>query len=308
MQKFICLLFTLFTIQLNAQQTSPFIQAAEHLGLINPAGLSLEEMQVQGTIVNINIRNQWWNTQVEGKPTTQVLSWLQKENELNHFGVTFISDQIGETKDFSLNTKYAHALGKRLKIGVSIGGIFHRINISQLDQFDENDPLAAAGENRWKLNTNVGIFYHYFEDNRAWSWFAGTSFQRTFFISTLSQGGQSQLETNILTHGGMGWNKTIWLTGRFRYSINLPPAIDLYFRNYFTKGLFAGLVATSNINHHTIGAQVGYEWPLEIAAFTNTHWLVTSLGFSKPLSQYINGSNIIFDAKVSWIWDKQNKL
>ncbi len=70
--------------------------------------------------------------------------------------------------------------------------------------------------------------------------------------------------------------------------------------------MFFGATATSDASHHTLGGQVGYERLLNSSGEWNNHYLTLSLGLAKPLSKYIYGDNLIFDAKATWSWQRRS--
>lgn len=290
-----------------AQQTGLFGQAAESFGLYNPAGLAFEEMRHDGTIFNLHSRNQWWNQNLPGQPKTQTLTWLENQQK-QLFGIRLNTDQIGETNRVGVAGRYAHAAGEGLKIGVGAGIYSNNTNVEKLYIYDLDDEVAMqAGETRLQLEASAGLFYHFFDPNRAWQWFAGASFRRLFFITPLAGSEGSTPETDLQLQGGISREK--WLiAGQARISFQQPSAADFYLRRYFAgETVFLGLLATSDLRHHTAGVQAGYEWPLKSGGKQNNHYLNFSLGMSKPLSQYIDGNNLIVDFRVVWLWGHGKK-
>lgn len=302
---FYSLLLLLFLVKAAAQQASRITQAAEEFGMDNPAGQSIEEMRYRGTVANIYWRNQWWQFQSAGHPTTQTLTWLDTRPANSLVGFALAADKIGETRQIGLSGRYAHTVAEGLKIGVSAGMTSHRIFTENLDQYDPGDPVAAsAGGTRWRLSVGAGAFYHFVEGERAWKWFAGASFRRVFFLDKLPGDGESPVETDLLAQGGLG-RKSWWAGARLRISLEQPGALDAYVRKYFLDNqFFLGGTVTSDRKHHTAGGQAGYEWLLSRGGTSNNHYLAVSLGFSKPLSKYVDGGSLIFDAHAAWAWER----
>lgn len=303
MKKSLPLAIALFSfLWCEAQQSGPYGQAAESFGLYNPAGLAFEEMRHSGTIFNLHLRDQWWNQNFPGRPKTQTLTWLENQDK-QLFGARLNTDQIGETGRVGVTGRYARAVGKGFKLGVGAGLHSNKTNVQKLFIYDLDDEVAMqAGESRFQMEAGAGLFYHFFDPNKAWQWFAGASFRRLFFLTPLAGGEGSAPETDLLFHGGISQEK--WLiAGQARISFQQPSAADFYLRRYFAgETVFLGLLATSDLRHHTAGIQAGYEWPLKSGGEQNNHYLNFSLGMSKPLSQYIEGDNLIVDFRVVWIW------
>lgn len=302
------LLLLFFFVKINAQQSSRYTQTADEFGLDNPAGLSFEEMRYRGTIVSGYLRNQWWlGDAVAGYPRTQALSWLNNRPERYQFGGAFLADKIGETRSFGLLGRYAHTVAEGLKIGISVGGFSQRVAVERLDQYDAGDPVAqAAGQTRWRMSVSGGAFYHLFDRNRLWNWFAGLSFRQSLLLSALPGGDKPPAETDLLAQGGFG--RDSWWTGaRLRWSRAYPEALDLYLRKYFDRDrYFVGGIFTTDLQHRTAGVQAGLERPLSTGGERGNHYLTVSLGFSKPLSNYVQGGNLIFDGRVTWAWEQSD--
>jgi len=298
-------LFLSSVYQLAAQQTSNFSQSADEFGLNNPAGLTIEEMRYRSATLSGYLRNQWWKG--VGFPRAQAVSWLDARPVRYHYGAIFLSDKIGETRTFGLQGRYAHTLVEGLKVGISMTGYSQQINVSNLDQYDENDPLAAAvGEARWRLAVGAGAFYHLFErKRRTWHWFAGAAFRRSFSVSKLPGGSEPPAETDLFAQGGLG-HRDSWLAGgRLRVSLHQPAALDVYARKYFASGnYFIGGIFTTDQKYQTAGIQAGFERELRSSGDGDSHYLALSLGFSKPLSSYIEGNNLIFDMRATWILEQ----
>ena len=305
MKKNIYFVFIYLTTLTYAQQSSQFTHSADFFSLDNPAGLSIEEMRYKGTVVNLLVRNQWWDFNTSGYPQTQILTWLNNYPENHLIGAAVVVDKIGETRQTGLSGRYAHRLANGLKLGVSAGMVRQRIFTGKLDQFDPNDPLAAtAGDPRWRLMTGAGMFYSNYRHNAAWNWFAGLSFRRVIFMNK-TEGSDTPPMTDVLAQGGIGQG-TLWAGGRLRLSFNQPSALDVYVRNYFLNDrIFLGGMATSDADHHTLGIQAGYQHLLASAGQWNNHYLTISTGFSKPLSKYVQGGNLIFDFRATWSWQRR---
>lgn len=306
MKKHLCFSFLLcLACQLTAQQSSRFTQSADEFGLDNPAGLTFEEMRYRCATLGGYLRNQWWKG--AGFPRAQAVSWLDARPARYHYGATFVTDKIGETRTLGLQGRYAHTLVEGLKIGILAAGYSQQINVANLDQYDENDPLAAeAGETRWRLAVGAGAFYHLFErKRRTWHWFAGAAFRRSFPLSKLSGGGDPPAETDLFAQGGLGHRDSWLIGGRLRASLYQPAALDVYGRKYFINGnYFVGGIFTSDKKYQTAGVQAGFERELRLGSDGDNHYLAVSLGFSKPLSNYIEGNNLIFDMRATWILEQ----
>lgn len=307
MKKIYFLLFSIvFIISLNAQQASRFTQSADDFGLDNPAGLSFEDMRYQGTTLNANVRSQWWSD--EGYPRTQALSWLDTRRERYHWGGAFIADQIGATNSLGLQGRYAHTIAKGVKIGISATGMSQKIDLPAHNIFDTGDPVAAAaGDTRWWLGASAGVFYSRFDATLPWNWFAGVAFRHILPLNQLPGGGEDPTATDFLAQGGIGWSSW-WLGGRLRLSLHQPAALDVYARKYlFREKYFLGAIATSDTQYQTAGIQFGMEQPLRLDEEKGNHVLAVSLGFSKPLSSYVQGNTLIFDGRIVWIWEREKK-
>ena len=299
------LLFVITTV--NAQQSARYGQSADEFGLDNPAGLSFEEMRYKGTVLSGYLRNQWWKGSGTGFPSTQVLSLLNTRHRRHQYGGAFLADKIGETRNLGLMARYAHTVAKGLKIGVSAAGYSQRIAIENLDEYDAGDELVmAAGEARWRLSAGVGAFYHMFNRNRVWNWFAGASIRHAFLLDQIPGSTESPAETDILAQGGIG-RGSWWAGGRLRVSIHQPGALDVYLRKYLTEEerFFLSVIVTSDKRYQTAGMQAGLEWPLSTGGINGNHYLITNIGISKPVSKYIEGNNLIFDVRVAWAWQRR---
>jgi hypothetical protein len=308
-------IYLLFLIPLfssvNAQQSSKITQAAEEFGIDNPAGISIEEIRYRGATVSAHLRNQWWRLNTPGFPQSQTLTWLDNTSESHQIGAVLLADKIGETRQTGAMGRYAHTLGSGLKIGVSAGISSHRIFTENLDRYDEDDPLTtSAGDARWRYSAGAGLFYARYEAVLTFKWFAGLSFRQTAFLSALPDNSTPPAERDLLAQGGIGW-ASWWATGRLRISSHGPGALDLYLRKYLADGkqnnFFLGGIASSDGNYQTAGGQIGFERLIKKGGLWDNHYLAICLGISKPLSKYIQSGNLVFDARMTWSWQRKLK-
>ncbi|MEK7253521.1 MAG: type IX secretion system membrane protein PorP/SprF, partial [Bacteroidota bacterium] len=307
MKQSLYLLILVFSFsQTQAQQTSRIAQAAEEFGSDNPAALSIEEILYRGANLSLRLRNQWWDFQTTGYPQTQSIAWLDNRAANSHYGATLIADKIGETRQYGLAARYARTLADGLKLGGSAGIFSQRIYGENLDVFDPNDPLLqVVGETRWRMSVSAGVFYSSSGYNQAWKWFAGAALRRAFFTGRLPGATKSSAETDLLAQGGLG-KKGWWIASRLRLSLEQPSAFDLYVRKYVPgERFYLGAIATTDQKRQTAGIQAGGIFQLKKAGGKNDHFLTVNLGFSKPLSKYVYGSQLIFDAHVAWTWQKE---
>lgn len=306
MKKYLYLCFALaIGIELVAQQASRLTQSADDFGLDNPAGLSFEEMRYRGTVLSGLIRNQWWIGDAVGYPRTQALSWLDTRPEHYQYGAAILADKVGETRSFGLMARYAHTLAEGLKIGLSASGNSQRIAVERLDQYDVADPLAAAaGDTRWRLAVSAGAFYHIYQRNRAWNWFAGLAVRHGFALRHFTENAEAPAETDLLAQGGIG-RGAFWAGGRLRMSLHLPGALDVYARQYFSdERFFLGGIFTTDSEHQTAGVQAGMERLLSSRGDKGNHFLTLSFSFARPLSHYVEGGSLIFDGRITWSWEQ----
>lgn len=305
------LLLLLLFLKANAQQSSIFIQSADDFGSDNPAGLSIEEMRYPGMSASVLARNQWWKFNAAGYPQTQRVSWLDNTSSRYQVGAAFLADKIGETRQAGISGRYAHIIIEGLKIGVSAGIISQTISFGNLDIYDTDDPVAdAASGARWRLLAGAGAFYSGFDPLLSFRWYAGLSFQYASFLQQLPGMSETPSEAELLAQGGVRWG-TWWSGGRLRISLEQPSALDFYLRKYLLgeegieNNFFLGGILTADRQYQVAGLQAGYERKLRSGGFWDNHYLVVILGFSKPLSKYIYGGNLIFDAKAAWAWQRK---
>jgi type IX secretion system PorP/SprF family membrane protein len=158
--RILVLSFALLVAQLvNAQQLPQYSQYIFNGLAINPAYAGSKKM----LSVNATYRSQWMN--VDGAPTTQLLSIDGSSPKKAAYGFQFENDRVGAQGRLSMLGTYAYripvSLEGRLAFGLSGGVERYSVNKGLITTVDANDPLVMnLSEHSWRPDARFGVFYN----------------------------------------------------------------------------------------------------------------------------------------------------
>lgn len=153
------LIFPFFTTTLSAQDNTDFVQFFVNSATLNPSYTGIDGQ----TALYLGYRRQW-----AGVPNGPALGQASLQGLLSKKlsgGVTLSSNKRGllNTSAFLFTGGYQVSLAetKMLRFGLSIGGVFNRVDVAGVQNADISDPaLLTAQSNNFFLQGNFGASYH----------------------------------------------------------------------------------------------------------------------------------------------------
>ena len=147
-----------------AQQDPQFTQFQFNQLVYNPAFAGTND----NLIFTLFDRIQWAKSGFENAPVTQTFSANTplKEKTMGA-GLHIINDKAGIERNFSLIGSYAYHLNLpkgKLGMGMSVGFKQYRVNQSEIQAFDKNDPLVNQGL-RAPMLPELGVGFLYRQQN-----------------------------------------------------------------------------------------------------------------------------------------------
>lgn len=201
-------------LQANAQQ-DPMVSQYMFNGLfLNPAYAGTHRY-VEATAL---YRAQW--TGLDGAPTTQTFGIDGPiSNELMGLGLTFINDQIGDTRQTEIFANWSYHLlldkeGKtKFSFGLKAGISNYTSKLTETFVFDNNDPVFSQDQtNEFVPKFGAGIYVY------AKKWYAGLS------VPTIYAADQN-IRIEINGTGGKYFEPYAYLTGGYVWVVNSDLAI-----------------------------------------------------------------------------------
>jgi len=206
------------------------------------------------------VRSQWVG--INGAPKSQFLSInspLMIKNMA--IGAHLSNDIIGAKTRTSFYGDYAYTLnfknGKRLNLGVSLGGEQMVIDYNQLKAADPTESVILTSISQLKFNSGVGAYY--FSEK----FFAGFSIPRIF---------QTNLKDNSVVITNTFTKRHYFFTAGYVFKINsvidlktssivkavgnAPLSVDLNANLFFFKKVWAGAMYRF---HESLGVNVAYQ-------------------------------------------------
>ncbi len=233
MKKIVLISSVLFAINSYAQQLPEFTYFQMNKFIINPAFAGLKECMDYR--IGARIKYSQLNTPL---PTgTFSLNSRIKNNKRRKISTNFqglggsvIEDKIGITTNTYIDIAYAYNFKinrkNRVSTGVSLGTIFNRYNISNLNLTHQGDPLLQNAEQKW-IFPNIGFGINLYGDN----YFIGLS-AKQLTKNNYAVGINSTTKTHLnIIAGVIAYDKNNW---------TISPAINLM---YVSKAPF-----NTNIN------------------------------------------------------------
>lgn len=162
---FFWLVFTGFSLMVNAQQDAQFSQYMFNQLYLNPAAAGADPRDIEFTLLH---RSQWAGYSGSfddgGAPTTQVGSLNMPLSKYKMgLGLHFVNDQLGPVTNQEVQLSLAYHLplkNAQLSFGVR-GGIYnHSIDFDQLRFVDPSDPLKLTGkQSEFSTDFAAGVYF-----------------------------------------------------------------------------------------------------------------------------------------------------
>lgn len=150
-------LVLLISTSLVAQQESLITFYRNHLNLVNPAYVGVE----QGATLKTSLREQW--TGVQDAPSTQAISFMTPlGNKKLAMGLSFVHDKVFIEKqsfvaiDFSYDVTLTDKLN--LFMGIKVGGNNYEVNTQGLETYNVTFDPSLEPISRFNPNIGVGFY------------------------------------------------------------------------------------------------------------------------------------------------------
>lgn len=231
-------------------------------GMYRFNALALNPAQA-GTTVSPQISglSRWQWSGIEGAPNTNTLSFNTPYKQNVGFGATVISDKLGPVSDFYLGLDYGYhvRISNKLKLssGLRLGIINHRVDLTNRQIVDQNDPAFKTNLNTgFRINPGLGFLLS------GENFFAGISMPRLLRYSFGSIQNVSAFKDVNHTFLYGGWNKRINEEVTFRPSVNInfspdaPVSLDVNAMVTVKRVLDMGLMVRGG---DAIGLIFGYK-------------------------------------------------
>lgn len=157
MKKIIIIVFIFsFAQVIYAQQESLFSFYREHLNLVNPAFVGVD----QSTQLMTSLREQW--TGIEEAPSTQALSFMTPLGKKLSIGLSYVHDRVFIEKQsfIAIDFSYQVTLNEKLDLfmGIKAGGNNYEVNTTGLQTYNIIADPALAPISRFNPNFGVGFY------------------------------------------------------------------------------------------------------------------------------------------------------
>ncbi len=153
--------FTLFTLQTQAQQDPHYTQYMYNMNVMNPAYAGSKENLSGGLLY----RQQW--VSVDGAPKSATLSIHSPVGKKVGLGLSVISDKIGPVEENNVYGDFSYTLNlggdQRLALGLKSGVTFHKVGLfSDVSPYTQQQNDVAFRENTSNIYFNIGsgLFYY----------------------------------------------------------------------------------------------------------------------------------------------------
>lgn len=153
--------FTLFTLQAQAQQDPHYTQYMYNMNVMNPAYAGSKESLSVGLLY----RQQW--VSIDGAPKSATLSIHSPVGKKVGLGLSVISDKIGPVEENNVYGDFSYTLNlggdNRLALGLKSGLTFHRVGLfSEVSPYVQQQNDVAFRENSSNIYFNIGsgLFYY----------------------------------------------------------------------------------------------------------------------------------------------------
>lgn len=282
----------------SAQRHPLFSEAPGQFSFYNPAALDWAEREHEGLFGTAFYRNQWFGAELPGAPQTAGLSITWRGKQWLG-GAQILSDQTGAFTNNQIGGRIAPSIGKHLRVGLHFSGTWASVRVSDLDEFDPDDPVVmAADAARWSLLAGAGVFY----SKRAG--FFGGSYQRTIRLTF----GGGEPRGDLFTYrwhiaGGArlgGWH---WLSGSWQKVGTFPSLWQASYRfDGLPKRMQVGILSTLAKDelgtYVSAGGLIVIRQLLEPKFTKKDSYLDMEFSLSVPLSEQVASNNLIVDLKV----------
>ena len=230
-------------------------------GMYRFNALALNPAQA-GTTVSPEISglSRWQWSGIEGAPNTSSITFNTPYKQNVGFGATIISDRLGPVSDFYVGLDYGYhiRLNNKLKLssGLRLGIINHRVDLTNRQIVDQNDPAFKTNMNTgYRINPGLGFLL------TGENFFAGVSMPRLlrYSFGTLYNVSAYKDVSHTFLYGG--WNKVINQDITFRPSVNVnfspdaPISLDVNAMVTLNRILDLGLMLRGG---DAVGLVLGY--------------------------------------------------
>jgi type IX secretion system PorP/SprF family membrane protein len=155
-------LFSMFALELEAQQDPHYTQYMYNMNVMNPAYAGSKESISGGLLY----RQQWVG--LEGAPTTGTFAIHSPVGKNVGLGLSAISDKIGPVEENNVYADFSYTINfganSKLAFGLKAGATFQKVGLftdignGYTQQPDDN--AFSENSNNSKLNIGTGLFYY----------------------------------------------------------------------------------------------------------------------------------------------------
>lgn len=203
------------------QSETRFSQYQFSQGLINPAYNAIQPDPVATLLTRV----QW--VEIDGAPLTTAMNVILPTKRRAGFGLNMVGDNIGIIRSTELSFSYGYRIplgrefrrpgyeryNKYFSFGLTAGIIYNRLNYSELQVHDQNDPLFGANTRETRAKFGFGLLYY--------------SPNLMFGISTPSLARTEVVDqvNNLVMVDEVNWNFQLQLFHEFNKSLGIKPAV-----------------------------------------------------------------------------------
>lgn len=260
MKRLILLLYILCTINTYGQQLPEYTYFQMNKFIINPAFAGIKECmdyRIGAKIKYLSLNQPI----ITGYASMNGRIKTNKRNFSTNFhgiGGSIEEDKIGITSNTYLNIAYAYNFKlnrkNRVSAGLSIGTIFNRYNISNLNLTHQGDPLLQNSGQKW-IFPNIAFGINLYGNN----YYVGLSAkQLTKNNYAVGIDGTTRTQIDIIS-GFIAYDDNNW---------TIKPAVNII---YTSKSPFAANINVIAEYNHAIAFGVGYKPQEAIALMTKVN-------------------------------------
>ena len=232
------------SVDASAQQDAQYTQYMYNTLSINPAYAGARD----GLSALVLYRTQWVG--LDGAPDTgtfNIHSPLGDEGKIG-LGLSVVNDRIGPTQETFLDASFSYSIDTsdkgKLSLGINAGGSLLDIKYSELNTYNNGDPLLANDvDNKFSPQFGAGIYYR-----SADTWYLGLSVP-------------NMLETKYLDNGTLSEASErmhFYLMGGYVFDINT----DLKLKPAFLAKAVSGAPLQADL---TVNALYKYKFTVGLA-------------------------------------------
>lgn len=308
----ILFVFFLFVQELSAQQLPLFAQYRENYIAINPAMVSGDYLLYEHTLsFGASYRSQW--REFEGSPETQFVrgEYLYDNGSFGLLtGGYIMNDQTGPTGFTGIYGRLGAIFTEDpyyggFAVGLSLGGVQYRVDVTELRLRDENDIVATDDKTQFYPDVGLGLYYYkrmsggFFDDDY---FYAGLSLPQAFGLNLEFQddGGNFSLQRmrHFYAQAGlfhlMEEDSFLELAAWAKYVQGAPVNVDVNLRYQTNANIWIGVGgSTAGTAHVELGVLVG-----ENVGFNNN--LRIGYGFDYTFSSFGPSVGTTHEVNISY--------